>query len=140
MATLSNNLVAKSGKSGNPNYQCDYCNYKCCKKYNWEKHITTSKHLKATTCNNLATEKWQKVANKQFCCENCGKEYNDRTGLWRHKQKCNSQPTNTIITKQDEPSDKEVMCMLIKQNSELIKEHSDIKEMILEIVKNGLSL
>jgi len=133
METLGDNLVAKSGESGNSKYYCESCNYKCFKKYNWEKHITTSKHLKAI-------EKWQKVANNQFCCENCGKEYNDRTGLWRHKQKCNSHPTNTIITKQDEPSDKELMCMLIKQNSELIKEHSDIKEMILEIVKNGISL
>jgi hypothetical protein len=82
--------------------------------------------------NGPATNKWQKVA---YCCENCGKEYSDRTGLWRHKKKCtsddNSKLKNAIIQK-DELIDK-----LLKQNSDLIKEQSDIKELILEIVKNG---
>jgi hypothetical protein len=60
-----------------------------------------------------------------FCCETCGKEYNDRTGLWRHKKKCN------CVMKKADPDininiDKELMIMLINQNKEL-----------LEIVKNG---
>ena len=59
MATISNNLVAKSGKSGIPEYYCDGCDYKCCKKYNWDKHIMTAKHIKSTNSNSLATEKWQ---------------------------------------------------------------------------------
>ena len=92
MATFSNNLVAKSGKSGKNDFYCENCDYKCSKKYNWDKHILTSKHIKATYDNVFATEKWQKVANcpknKLYTCENCGKEYHDRTGLWRHKQKC----------------------------------------------------
>jgi hypothetical protein len=129
MATLSNNLVAKSGESGNSNYYCECCNYKCCKKYNWGKHIMTSKHLKATTCNNLATEKWQKVANKQFCCENCGKEYNDRTGLWRHKKGC-------IKNEENNESYDEKNYKLVEY---LMKENKEIKEMILEIVKNGIT-
>jgi hypothetical protein len=132
MATLSNNLVAKSGKNNKSEYYCELCDYKCCKKYNWDKHIITSKHLKATTGNVSATNKWQKVA---YCCEICGKEYTDRTGLWRHKKKCiihdNSNFKNTI-DKKDELIDK-----LLKQNSDLIKEQSDIKELILEIIKNG---
>jgi hypothetical protein len=49
-------------------------------------------------------------------------------------KKCNQEKEH----KKSEPSDKELMCMLIKQNSELIKEHSDIKELILEIVKTIL--
>jgi len=38
----------------------------------------------------------------------------------------------------DEPSDKHLIMMLIKENSELRKEQADIKELILEIVKNGI--
>jgi len=132
MATLSNDLVANSGKNGNSKYYCEVCDYNCCKKYNWDKHLTTSKHFKATESNNPATEKWQKVANKMFCCENCGKEYNDRTGLWRHKKKCNQEKEqDETQTKQEETKneinfDKELFMMLINQNKEL-----------LEIVKNG---
>ena len=135
MATLSNNLVAKSGKSGNNEYYCEYCDYKCCKKYNWDKHITTFKHAKVAESNTFATEKWQKVAkeskNTIYCCENCGKEYRDRTGLWRHKKQCINKTENTTDKKD------EIIDRLLKQNSELIKEQTDIKELILEIVKNG---
>jgi hypothetical protein len=141
MATFSNNLVAKNGKVMATKYYCDVCDYTCCKKYNWDKHILTSKHINATDCITLATNKWQKVAF--YCCENCGKEYSDRTGLWRHKKKCNSQCTNKEDTQED-TSDKQLFMMLLKQqtelikeNSELRKEQSDIKELILEIVKNG---
>ena len=132
MATFSNNLVANNGENGIDKYVCIHCDYKCCKKYNWDKHITTRKHIKATIGNNLATEKWQKWQIIQ--CENCGKEYSDRTGLWRHKKKCNQQQKET-----DEPTDKELIFKILKQNSELIKENSelrkeqtDIKELILK--------
>jgi hypothetical protein len=137
MATLSNILVAKSSKSGNNDYYCEYCDYICSKKYNWDKHNMTHKHQKMVESNILATEKWQndqKVAkNTIYCCENCGKEYRDRTGLWRHKKQCMNETANAI-EKKDEIIDK-----LLKQNSELIKEQTDIKNIILEIVKNGIT-
>jgi len=137
MATLSNNLVAKSGKKWQQEYYCESCDYKCCKKYNWDKHLSTAKHTEATNGNILATEKWQKgqpVSN--LCCENCGKEYTDRTGLWRHKKKCNiayekteSYDIEEENTKQNNFSNglsEQLVIELIKQNKEL-----------LEIVKNG---
>ena len=126
MATFSNNLVANSGKSGNSKYYCEVCDYTCCKKYNWNKHLTTAKHIKATESNVSATEKWQKVANKMFCCENCGKGYNNRTGLWRHNKVCIKNEENNISNND----------ALVEY---LMKENKEIKEMILEIVKNGIT-
>jgi len=141
MATVNTNLVAKNGKEMATKYYCDTCNYTCFKKYNWDKHILTSKHNTTTTSNSLSTNKWQKVA---YCCENCNKEYSDRTGLWRHKKKCNANKEDSSNTDKEDPSDKQLFMMLLKQqtelikeNSELRKEQSDIKELILEIVKNG---
>jgi len=136
MATLSNNFGAKGAEKGQIEYVCELCHFKCYKKYSWERHILTSKHNMATECSVSSTEKGQNgQKGKLYCCENCGKEYNDRTGLWRHNKKC---------TKSDEPSDKQLILQILKQNSELIKENSelrkeqtDIKELILEIVKNG---
>jgi hypothetical protein len=128
MATFSNNFVAKNGKSGNCEYYCEKCDYKCFKKYNWDKHILTSKHITATKINETATEKWQKW--HQFTCEICGKEYKDRTGLWRHKKKCNK--PNNIIENKDNNEDNKLVEYLMKENKE-------IKEMILEIVKNGIT-
>jgi hypothetical protein len=140
MATLSNNFVAFCGKSGNNTYICNYCDYKCSKKYNWEKHITTTKHQSAILSNENMAKNGKQWQNELFRCENCEKEYNDRSGLWRHKKICNSKPETKCEIEQivnDEPSDKQLIMMLIKENSELRKEQADIKELILEIVKNG---
>jgi hypothetical protein len=77
-----------------------------------------------------------------FVCLNCNKKYKDNSGLWRHKKTCITDDTsNTII---ETTTDKEVIMLLLKQNtdlikeqSNLIKEQSDIKQIILELVKNG---
>jgi len=119
--------IKKSSKIP-PNFSCELCDYSTSYSKDYKKHLLTKKHMEMG--GNI------KEMKKILICKNCEKEFKTNAGLWKHKQKCNSQPTNTI-TKKDEPTDKELMCMLIKQNSELIKEHSDIKEMILEIVKNG---
>jgi hypothetical protein len=139
METLGDIIGAKRAEKGHNNYICINCDYKCSKKYNWERHLMSSKHIQVTQSEHLVTEKGQKGQKKNLCCENCGKEYASRNGLWKHKQKCNQQQKET-----DEPTDKDLIFKilkqnseLIKENSELIKEHSDIKELILEIVKNG---
>ena len=92
--------------------------------------LATVDDILATGGNNLSTIKECQVANSDvFKCEFCNKSYLHRQGLWRHKKMCNN------LDK--EPSDKQLFMMLLKQNNELIKEHSDLKEIILEIVKNG---
>ena len=64
------------------NFFCQKCNFKCSKKSNYEKHLMTAKHKLATE----STKKMPKNA-KAFQCE-CGRQYKDRTGLWRHKKTC----------------------------------------------------
>jgi hypothetical protein len=114
-------------------FSCELCDYHTDKKSSYDKHLTTSKHTKLTKVNTFSNKSCHEVADdiKEFICNCCNKSFKSRVGLWKHKQKCNQE--------KEEPCDKELMCMLIKQNSELIKEHSDIKELILEIVKNGIT-
>ena len=110
---------------------CDLCNYSTSYSKDYNKHTLTKKHI--NNFNNSLNN--QTVLNKKsYKCNNCSKCFNDRAGLWRHKQKCK---TNTVITQDDEPTDKQLIMMLLKENSELRKEQTDIKELILEIVKNG---
>jgi len=134
METLGNKLVAKTGDS---QYYCKKCNYGCSKKYNWTKHLSTTKHKMETTGNILETENGKKWQQDFFTCENCNKIYKNRSGLWKHKKICNSTLNDNNVEVKDEPSDKQLIMMLIKENSELRKEQADIKEIILEIVKNG---
>ena len=128
MSTISNNLGATTGKSEQQEYFCEKCNYICCKKYSWERHILTAKHKESTNVNSLATKSTEFGQKGQiYCCKNCGKEYSDRSGLWRHKKKDNC--VNNCIIKNDDKNDK-----LIEY---LMKENKEMKDLILEIVKNG---
>jgi hypothetical protein len=127
METLGDNIKGKKSVE----YVCLRCDFKCSKKYSWERHLSTSKHLKATECDILGAGEGKKGQKETFTCEFCKKEYQHRQCLWRHNKKCNKQLEN------EQPINKDLFMMLLKQNSELIKEHADLKEIILEIVKNG---
>ena len=119
MATFSNILATEKGQKGQNNYVCESCDYKCSKKYSWDRHILTLKHQESTNGNNLGA----KGQIKAYACENCGKEYSERTGLWKHKQKCTIQQNNNII---NGGLTEQLVIELVRQNKEL-----------LEIVKNG---
>lgn len=138
MATFSNHLAPlKVAKVANEFY-CNFCDYCTCRKYNWDKHLLTSKHLASQSSNHLATQDVAKVAkvaeiakiiekvsDKKYTCKNCNKEYCDKTGLWRHNKTCkNIMEETNVETK--EIFDKELVMSLLKQNAEL-----------LEIIKNG---
>ena len=90
--------------------------------------LATMEDILATKGDILAT-----TNTNLFKCEFCNKEYQHRRGLWKHKQKCKTKEDSDSETKEikkDEISDKELMLALIKDNSEL-------KNMIMEVLKNG---
>ena len=62
------------------NFVCELCDFKCTKKSNYEKHLLTLKHQKASNTTKL---------QQQHKCE-CGKIFSHRGTLWNHKNKhCN---------------------------------------------------
>jgi hypothetical protein len=126
-------------------YVCKLCDYTTCRKSQYIRHLTTDKHKNndlAINGNDLAIIK---VPN-EYICTLCKKIYKDSSGLWRHKKKCNV----TIVTDSNvETIDKDqLILMLIKQNSDLIKESTEFKNMIMtqhtstqnmmmDVIKNG---
>jgi len=130
----------------NAEFCCDICNFICYKKSNYESHLQTKKHNQRVNGNVLEPAEMNK--NATLDC-NCGKQFKTNAGLWKHKKVCNVNHDD-IIENKDDPSDKELIIMLLKENAQLIKqqseikdfifkEHSDLKEIILEIVKNGIT-
>jgi len=108
-------------------FECESCDYITSKKSNYEKHLMTPKHKNRTFLNDFE----QKVAksSKTYLCQNCHKTYNARNGLWYHQKKCvpknsASQLAGTINS--TDPTDKELIMLLIKENSEL-------KNMVLNV-------
>jgi len=141
--------IAKSQKN-RKNYECKMCDYITCNKYDFDKHNNTSKHLSLSTAmsscdlsNNLSQK-----SQKMFECQNCNKKYKDYSGLWRHKKTCNVEEKSTSLVVKEDTTDKDqLILMLIKQNSALIKETSDFKNlmveqqnMMMEVIKNGTNI
>ena len=131
MSILSNQNYPKK----TPLYSCNNCLFFTSNKKDYNRHTDTIKH-KSIVCQGFSIELPQKTPKnpRSFTC-NCGKVYNDNSGLWRHKKKyeCSNDnhTTNDVVkleTEQKEDNnspDKELIMILIKQNTEL-----------MEIVKN----
>ena len=74
-------------------YYCEKCYFSCKRKWDWNIHIKTAKHLSPFFCNKMYTNHGEIMAFKSileeskpsFIC-NCGKKYNTQSGLWKHKK------------------------------------------------------
>jgi hypothetical protein len=107
------------------NYFCETCDFNTCNKKDFNRHIITDKHISLTNPN-VNTQK-----TPLFVC-NCGKSYKHSSSLCAHKKKCNK---ITVTDSNVESMDKDqIIMMLIKQNSELIKETSDFKKIAKEVI------
>jgi hypothetical protein len=115
-----------------PKYYCDYCDYTTCKKSNIDNHLKTKKHESMVSKLNVNDFKPKQAA--KYVCKNCSKEYKDNSGLWRHKKVCDFEEllSEEEESEKEEMSDKELIVMLLKQNSQLI-EHN------CELTKNGIN-
>ena len=135
METLGNKIMPKLCSK----YYCSDCDYRTCKKSSYSNHLISAKHKKQSNGNLLETkgsEIMPKLCSPSFCCETCLKDFKTRSGLWKHSKNCiNEEDIKSTIETHDKKD--ELIMMLVKQNSELIKEHSDVKQLILEIAKNG---
>ena len=123
METLGNAILQKSALK----FYCKKCDYGTCRKSSFDDHLLSAKHQKCTNGNILETngnENLQKICNSKHSCKNCKKIFTNRSGLWKHTQKCKSKEDS----EEDNPkySDKELILALIKDNSEL-------KNMVLDV-------
>ena len=127
MATLSNKFAANSPFK----YYCVNCDYNTSHKSHYDDHIISLKHVRR---NNQATFSNTKIGVfKNYCCENCGKEYAERTGLWRHKKKCNISESDSNFSEEHKTNNNTLNGLTEQLVIELIKQNKEL----LEIVKNG---
>ena len=100
-------------------HHCDLCDYNTLKIRDFKKHLQTLKHQNREN-EALVTDLSLKVAKNLQCI--CGISFYNRTTLWRHKKKCNFEnKINEDINEEDNSlSDKDLIIMLVKQNTELM--------------------
>jgi hypothetical protein len=131
---------------------CDNCHFKCSKKSNYDKHLTTNKHQNGILLNKKAVKPIKNAADK-FCCKYCNKEYKARNSLWYHEKKCNFSEEKSKVTeeniilvteekeeKHEENNKNENMNILINLFQEQLKENKELKELIIEQQKKIMEI
>jgi hypothetical protein len=114
-----------------PDFHCENCDFKCIKKGDWTRHISTSKHQRMLNVTKN-DENLHKNINS-YSCENCDKIYNSRNGLWSHKKKCTVEKENPDIVDVLINENKEFKNVII----ELLKNNSDLQTKMFDVCKNS---
>ena len=135
MATL---LVPKSSKK----FECKICDFICSRESQYTRHLMTRKHKMATNGNNINTNGNNIVDNEsKYICNNCNKKYQDRSGLWRHKNKCYLHEGKTDIDNKESPLfeiDKELLVKMLLKNQDIMEnvllKNQDVMEKMMEIM------
>ena len=97
-------------------FACIQCDYTTSSNKDYNKHLSTRKHIYRTTLNNLEPENPNK-SPITFKCE-CGKEYIARNSLWYHKKKC---PVVLFVPEPHDPSPPQQSANSNTDNSELVE-------------------
>ena len=100
-------------------YSCEKCDFKCCNKKDYKRHLATDKHKMMTNDDTRMPEN-----PKAYICE-CGKSYKYRQGLSVHKKKCTAKNVITVMDN-DTPSDPTF--------EYLLQENKEMKQMIMEMM------
>jgi hypothetical protein len=138
MSTLAMNFTPNN----TPKFNCEKCDFHSSNKKDFTRHINSIKHIRNENLT-LAMNFTQNYPNyPKPTCVNCGKEYKDKSGLWRHKKKCstNSVINNNVELIDNDLTDKKFILQIIKQNTELIKENSEFKQLMIEQSKTMTEL
>jgi hypothetical protein len=138
------NVQYKNGDNDECEYCCKVCNYKCCIKFSYNRHLLTLKHILNEKKNETQKEK---KGEKNIC--DCGQLFKSRTTLWRHKQKCDyynqeqNQETNQEKLETMEPTTKEIIDLMrlqMLENQELRKMMLSQQQQIIELAsKNSIT-
>ena len=143
MATKSTIITSKNI----PKYNCDICHFKCSKKGDYNRHLTTRKHIIATNSNTIYIKN---IAS--YKCGNCDKEYKDRSGLWRHAKSCVGVVIDNISNHEPTPHDKTDMTqklveLIMSKNQEFMTElvsnltnsNKDVVNKMMEIMPPNMT-
>jgi len=120
-------MLTKSCKKVANKFCCLNCDYETSRKSSFEKHNLSAKHNQLTSVNKSLTKSCEKVIEDcNFTCHICDKEYKSRVGLWKHFKACQFENVKTENNMKDEPTDKELIMLLLKQNSQLIEQNNEL--------------
>jgi hypothetical protein len=127
-------------------FSCIFCDFNTGKKCNYNKHLTTAKHLRITNDSNGLPKTANNKKQKLECI--CGKVYKNRQGLYKHTKKCNYKSTiisingaaenpliDTIFVIDLIKKNQELQDLLVQQNIQLQEQSKQHYELVNKFVE-----
>lgn len=121
-----------------PTYICVACKYSTNNRYDYNKHAKRVKHARMT----LSARGGGEEESVKECV--CGKMFKERTGLWRHKKKCEAfkqclekvlleEETRVVDSDAHNQSSEKLSSAIMT----LIKQNQDLQKQLIEIAKES---
>lgn len=124
-------------KRDNYKYFCKSCNFKCDYNCDWERHKSTSKHIKITS-----DKKLNNVEEELLQCNICFCKYKSISGLWKHKKQCYNKENDDKEEPNNDMTNKLIL-KIFEENSNLVNklanDNMELQVIIKEMLKNGLT-
>jgi hypothetical protein len=108
-------------------FSCENCNFRCSKKGDYTRHLHTRKHRLSTNSTEITS------ITSNHVCNICNKEYQDRSGLWRHMKTCKMKhktvDADEVSSSEPVPQGRMVDASIV---IELLKQNQEFKNMMVE--------
>ena len=117
-------------------FNCEICDYKTSKKFDYDKHLMTSKHQNGDNGDKNSDNFSTKITKNHIC--DCGKSYKHRQGLSYHKKKCfiyNEEIPEGKITTSSSESEIKILTNLVL---DVVKQNQELTNKIVDICKSGI--
>jgi hypothetical protein len=135
---MNPNIITSENHQG---FDCSICDFQCCKKGDYNRHLMTLRHQRLTNPNNFTSETNDRVYN----C-NCGKTYKHMSSLCAHKKSCNPEEivnnADTSLIVQLMKQNNEFKHMLVEQNKAILEQNNKVFEsqhQLIEMCKQNAS-
>ena len=113
-------MTSKKTPKNAEKFVCEKCAFVCCKKSDYDRHLTTGKHKRLTNTAKILPEK---TPNEYDCV--CGKSYKHRQSYFKHKKSCEfveekeKEEEEKTIAQNSGGIDKELVMLLVKNQNDL---------------------
>jgi hypothetical protein len=110
-----------------PLFECEKCLFKCSKKSDWLRHLSTDKHNLAVNDVKLENDGNNKKRQSIMVCD-CGKKFETQSGLWKHKKRCNTIFENMKSNIKDDMS----VGLLVELFQKQMNENNELRNLLIE--------
>jgi len=130
---MDNKKVPNLAPEKKPKYYCNCCDYYTCRKSQWDRHISTTKHLNNDIWNQKVPDDNMQTTIIEIHKCGCGRTYKYMSGLCKHQKNCKflvKPEKNKINTS----NTNDLLEIILNENNELKKILTEQQKQIGEMI------